>query len=102
MSLRQLINPIYALGFTDIRLPLENTLVTLQRLHSLAFGFETFAVRQKTKLSCLSTVFQGQPDIGSNEISEIKISLRMLVVSGYKRPEIIHDTALFALSLFLE
>jgi hypothetical protein len=56
------LNPIYALGFTGIRLPLENTLVTLQRLHSLAFGFETFAFRQKTKLPCLSTVFQGQPD----------------------------------------
>jgi hypothetical protein len=65
------INPSYALGFTGIRLPLENTLVTLQRLHSLAFGFETFAFRQNTKLSCLSTVFQGQPDIGSNEISGI-------------------------------
>jgi hypothetical protein len=58
------LNPSYALGFTDIQLPLENTLITLLRLHSLAFGFETFAFRQKTKLSCLSTVFQGQPDIG--------------------------------------
>jgi hypothetical protein len=28
------------------------------------FGFETFAFRQKTKLSRLSTVFQGQPDTG--------------------------------------
>jgi hypothetical protein len=37
----------------------------------LAFGFETLAFRQKTKLSCLSTVFQGQPDIGSNEMSGI-------------------------------
>ena len=65
------INPIYVLRFTGIRLPLENTLVSLQRLHSLAFGFETFAFRQKTMLSCLSTVFQEQPDISSNEISGI-------------------------------
>jgi hypothetical protein len=65
----------------------------------LAFGFETFAFRQKTKLSCLSTVFQGQPNIGSNEISGIKISLRMPVLSGYKGLEIIHDSALFALSV---
>jgi hypothetical protein len=65
------LNPSYALGYTGIRLPLENTLITLHRLHSLAFGFETFAFGQKTKLSCLSTVFQGQPDTGSNEISGI-------------------------------
>jgi|WetSurMetagenome_2_1015567.scaffolds.fasta_scaffold744658_2 hypothetical protein len=39
--------PSYALGFTDIRLPLENTLITLQRLHSLAFGFETFIFQAK-------------------------------------------------------
>jgi hypothetical protein len=71
-------NSSYALGFTGIRLPLENTLVTLQRLHSLAFGFETFAFRQKTKLSCLSTVFQEQPDIGSNEISGIKCFSELL------------------------
>jgi hypothetical protein len=41
----------------------------------LAFGFQTFALRQKTRLSCLSTVFQRQPDTGSNEISGIMISL---------------------------
>jgi hypothetical protein len=72
-------NSSYALGFTGIRLPLENTLVTLQRLHSLAFGFETLAIRQKAKLSCLSTVFQGQPDIDSNEISGIKRFSELLV-----------------------
>jgi hypothetical protein len=35
------INPDHALGFTDIGLPVENTLISLRRLHSLAFGFET-------------------------------------------------------------
>jgi hypothetical protein len=54
-------NPDYALEFTGIGLPVENTLTSLQRLHSLAFGFETFAFWQKTELSRLSTVFQGNP-----------------------------------------
>jgi hypothetical protein len=53
--------PNHALGFIGIGLPLENTLISLRRLHSLAFGFETFAFRQKTELSRLSTVFQGNP-----------------------------------------
>jgi hypothetical protein len=85
------INPGYALGFADIRLPLENTFVTLQRLQLpgltspppraklmeppplarcadwfiLAFGFET------GPSFLASTVFQRQPDIGSNEASEM-------------------------------
>jgi 5-methylcytosine-specific restriction enzyme A len=37
------LNPDHALGFTGIGLPVENTLISLRRLHSLAFGFETFA-----------------------------------------------------------
>jgi hypothetical protein len=37
--------------------------LTLLRLQSLASGFETFASRQKTKLSRLLTVFKKQPDI---------------------------------------
>jgi len=51
--------PDHALGFTGIGLLVENTLISLQRLHSLAFSFETFAFRQKTKLSRFSTIFQG-------------------------------------------
>jgi|WetSurMetagenome_2_1015567.scaffolds.fasta_scaffold438907_1 hypothetical protein len=73
------INSSYSLGFSGIRLPLENRLVRLRRLHSLAFGFETLAFRQKTELSCLSTAFQVQPDIGSNEISGIKRFSELLV-----------------------
>jgi hypothetical protein len=53
--------PDHALGFTGIGLPLENTLISFWRLHSLAFGFETFAFRQKTELSRRSTVFRGNP-----------------------------------------
>jgi hypothetical protein len=34
----------------NVRLSLENTLLTLLRLQSLAYGFETFAWRQKAKL----------------------------------------------------
>ena len=41
---------------------LENTLLTLLRLQSLAFGFETIAWGQKTTLSRLLTVFKEQPD----------------------------------------
>jgi hypothetical protein len=59
--LSQHIIPDHALGFTGIGLPVENTLISLRRLHSLALGFETFAFRQKAKLSRLSTVFQGNP-----------------------------------------
>jgi hypothetical protein len=55
------INPDHALGFTGIGLPVENTLISLRRLHSPAFGFETFAFWQKTGLSRRSTVFQGNP-----------------------------------------
>jgi hypothetical protein len=44
-------------------LSLENTRLTLLRLQLLASGFETFAWRQKTKLSRLLTVFKKQPDI---------------------------------------
>jgi hypothetical protein len=54
-------NPKHALGFTGIGLLVENMLISLRRLHSLAFGFETFAFWQKTELSRLSTVFQGNP-----------------------------------------
>jgi hypothetical protein len=39
-----------------------NTLITLLRLHSLAFGFGTFAYMQKTKLPRLTTVYSGKPD----------------------------------------
>jgi len=53
--------PDHVLGFTGIGLPVENMLISLRRLHSLAFGFETFAFRQKTELSRLATVFQGNP-----------------------------------------
>jgi hypothetical protein len=49
-----------ALGFTGIGLPLENTLISLRRLQSLAFGFETFAFWQKTELSRLDG-FPGNP-----------------------------------------
>jgi hypothetical protein len=55
------INPDHALGFTGIGLPVENTLISLRRLHSLAFGFETFAFWQKAELSRRSTVFQDNP-----------------------------------------
>ncbi len=50
--------PNYVLEPIGVKLPLENTLIMLQRHHSLAFGFETFAFRQKTKLSRLTTVFK--------------------------------------------
>jgi hypothetical protein len=56
-----LFNPDHALGFTGIGLPVENTLISLRRPHSLAFGFETFAFWQKAELSRRSTVFQGNP-----------------------------------------
>jgi hypothetical protein len=68
--------PDHALGFTGIGLPVENTLISLLRLHSLAFGFETLAFWQKAELSRRSTVFQGQPDTGSNEILGFMKSLR--------------------------
>ena len=45
----------HALGFTGIGLPVENTLISLRRLHSLAFGFETGPG------FLASTVFQGNP-----------------------------------------
>jgi hypothetical protein len=54
-------NPDHALGFTGIGLPVENTLISLLRLHSLALGFETFAFWQKAELSRRSTVSQGNP-----------------------------------------
>jgi hypothetical protein len=65
MNLHCLMNPKNAFEFTDIGLSLENTLPTLLRLRSLASGFETFACRQKAKLSRLLTVFKKQPDIDS-------------------------------------
>jgi hypothetical protein len=58
---RPRIKPDHALGFTGIGLPVENTVISLRRLHSLAFGFETFAFWQKAELSRRSTVFQGNP-----------------------------------------
>jgi len=54
-------SPDHVLEFTGIGLPVENTLISLLRLQSLAFGFETFVFRQKTELSRLSTVFPGNP-----------------------------------------
>jgi hypothetical protein len=56
------INPNNAIEIINVRLSLENTLLTLLRLQSLAYGFETFAWRQKAKLSRLLTVFKEQPD----------------------------------------
>ncbi len=41
------INPKNVIGFTNTGLPLESTLLTLLRLHSLAFGFETFAAGKR-------------------------------------------------------
>ena len=65
----RLFNPICALGFTGIRLPLENMLVTLQRLHSLAFCFETFAFRRKTSFLPLD----GFPRATGYRLNEISL-----------------------------
>ena len=37
------VNPNNAIEIINVRLSLENTLLTLLRLQSLAYGFETFA-----------------------------------------------------------
>jgi hypothetical protein len=55
-------NPNNAIEIIGVGLSIENTLLTLLRLQSLAYGFETFAWRQKAKLSRLLMVFKEQPD----------------------------------------
>lgn len=53
-----------SLRLASVELAFENTLPTLLRLQSLASGFKTFALRQKTELFRLPTVFKGQFDTG--------------------------------------
>jgi len=57
-----------------------NTLIPLLRLHSLAFGFGTFA-SQKTKLPCLTTVCYGKSDTDatSNQLKQ-KILVQPIAV----------------------